>query len=219
MYCILKKQFFSFKNLIWLAFLLQSIGAQKDSFGLIKTYDILPNFFPQAPFRIKKEYSIKNSFKTISIYEDFSTLAIFDVLPIYGKLKNYYDDLQKASSSFFNKQGNTLKKTLPSENFTVFVFADIKINNSLNLDHKGCDWKVCLEKGQTKILPKSIAFIREEPYIKRILEHRFDRLKKMYRLDFSLSSDFLSTPQKIKITFVHQDTSVSIDLNDVLNSS
>lgn len=193
---------------------------KKRHIGLIKSFELFPNFFPQIQPSLEKKFLLKDYFRSISMYEEFSTLAIFDVLPITGSLLDYYDKLVKVSTTkpYLIKKNNASTK----KNLIIFVFADIKLNKTLTLDHPGSAWKVSLIQNNRTIYPNNITLLKNEPFIQRILSanSKFDRLKKIYRIEFVLDQNLLTSKQHTSvITFSYQDLKAKIDLSDIIKNN
>lgn len=167
--------------------------------GPVKAYEIFPGFFPQVEDLLPRQFHLKNYFRRFSLFSQFSTLAVFDVVPVCGKFFNHYHTLRLTSQGYDMKEVRKylldMKKELTALSkveVQIFLFADLKVGNDVGLEARKSPWNIRLNVGDEYISPTSIEPVKKDEALEVALNPWYDRfkLKKIYKLTFSLPLDF-----------------------------
>jgi len=170
------------------------------SVEMLKTYEFFPTFFPQAKKSLPRDFCLGDYFRSFSIFQEVTTLGIFDVVPICGELFSYYHVHKLVCQGYSAKTANCylqkLKKYLlnqTTQEFVVFVLTDIKVGKEVSLDCQASPWHFELKIANLNLTPKYIEPIRNDKSLESILYHRFDRMKKIYKLVFTIPTEHLTS--------------------------
>lgn len=171
----------TFLNIIFLNFALlfatPANSIEKDS-KMLKLFEFWPAFFPQPTDSQIFQFFPQDFFCRAPFYEEFSTLANFDIFQFSGSARKIYHNL------------NPDKNLFDEENkfcFTLFFFVDIK-NSKLPFNDKNSLWKISLVFHDIDLSPSNIEEIKSDFVLEKMLNTLKDNKKKCYRVTFDLSS-------------------------------
>jgi hypothetical protein len=215
----MRKLTVEYLSITWLIVFISSCvyagPSSKLHLDLLKTYEFFPGFFPQAKKLLPRSFRLGDYFRSFSFFQEVSTLAIFDIVPIGNELFSYYHIHRLTSQGYSTQKAKQylllLKQQLqkqPSQEIVLFILADIKVGNNVNLDCPSSPWRISLKIGTTEYRPRHIELVQSDKSLESILHHKFDRMKKIYKFIFCLptTNNEISTGKKPhKLLFKYLD--------------
>lgn len=120
----------------------------------IKTYNLVPPETPQGVNKKDSRQITKEFVRSVKVYDEWETKAMFDVLWVSDDVMRSYVDL------YCDRRGTLDKnKMLESENkvtrndITFYVLADVRDKLHPLLNENLASWTMRLEFGDTKVVP------------------------------------------------------------------
>lgn len=157
--------------------------------GCMKTFDVVSTEFPQATHHEPSYNTIKDSLRSITLYDGFETRAHFDVLWMSDKMRSLFSSLRSAKLGHNPAERDAfLLRQLEENNHWIsfYVLSEVYDDAHISLTDENSEWSLSLQlPNGTKLMPLSIKEVDLEPEIKFVFGHRFATYKKMYRLNFS----------------------------------
>jgi len=178
--------------------------------GCFKSYKLVPSESSQGKELTDKREVVKKNLRTVRVYNQWSTEAIFDVLWLSEQARRAYVDLY---STRRGKSGVQRKDLLDKElnelqnKIVFYVLADVRAKQNKSLSETNPSWTFFLEAGGTKIPSSSIQEVELSPEAKALFgdRSRNPKFKIPYRVEFPASSvreDVLKKPFKMIISSV-----------------
>ena len=160
-------------------------------------YDLVPSEFPQGDEPENVSSLVHKNLRSVKIYNQFTTEAIFDVLffsdEIQAKYVALYGARRGTSEEANQKHVNALRGS-SKKMLTYYILADIRDVQSQTLVPKEAVWSLYLRNSKgKKIEPAKIKEIELEPELRQFFLHRFNRYKTAYIVTFP-SVDALGKP-------------------------
>lgn len=171
--------------------------------GCIKYYELSTTEFPQGQTITPQAVLTKNYLRTIRIYNEFETIAAFDMLWLSPEVRTYY------ANRFCNKRGKdteSLKavesRQLEETNHWIgfYVLSDIRNRNHASLKEKNAAWTFHLTiNDKITVEPLSIKEVELEPEYQALFGHRFNSFKSVYLIKFPAygldGKPYITTPK------------------------
>lgn len=167
--------------------------------GCIGYHDLLPPEFTQFKHKSRgwdqaKIYA-KNNLKSIKIYDEFQTVALFDFL-------RYSDEIALSSACIKSDRRGASKKVRQQimmhelaanqDEFKFLLQADVRKSFQELLDKKNSAWSFWLETPDgKKIKPNLIKKIQHTDITRQLFGNSYSRFKTLYSLTFPLSGNNL----------------------------
>lgn len=159
----------------------------------MKSYKLVPSESSQGKKHKDKREVVKENLRSVRVYDEWETSAMFDVLWMSDATRRAYADLYcmrrgKGQADKDVMVGQELNKNRESVSF--YVLADVRDPFHPELDEEHAAWKMYLEADGVKIVPKSVKSIDVEkmaPEILTLFGHKYRRpkFKKPYLVTFS----------------------------------
>ena len=158
----------------------------------VKYYDFIPGEVPQWSTKKDLTNLRKSSLRKVRIYDEFSTVAIFDIMWFSDLVKVKYVNFY-AKRVGLNKSEKLLKmRRLFEENkdtIKFFVLAEVHGGSKIPLGEKNSEWSFRLLVGDRTILPKSIREIDLDPEVALIFGENYNKFKTPYLVSFPAHPD------------------------------
>lgn len=156
--------------------------------GCIKYYELSTTEFPQGDEITPQSVLTENYVRSIKIYNQFETVALFDILWLSSDVRTYF------ANRFCTKRGKDLEshkaiesRQLEETNHWVgfYVLSDIRTRNQTSLKEKNAAWTMHLTiNDKIKLEPISITEVELEPEYLALFGHRFNNFKSIYLVKF-----------------------------------
>ena len=154
----------------------------------IKYYELSNIEFHQGHDHDDEREALVGNKKGMTIYDEFMTRAIFDVLYLAEPVRMAYVDLhcdKKGLDSFTKKRLQAREIELNKHWITFYVLADIRDKKHVALTDKNSAWSLFLRlKDNTDIAPLSIKEVELEPEYQRLFGPMFNSFKRSYEIKF-----------------------------------
>ncbi len=154
----------------------------------IKYYELSNIEFHQGHDHDDEREALDGNKKGMTIYDEFMTQAIFDVLYLAESVRMAYVDLhcdKKGLDSFTKKRLQAREIELNKHWITFYVLADIRDKKHVALTDKNSAWSLFLRlKDNTDIAPLSIKEVELEPEYQRLFGPMFNSFKRSYEIKF-----------------------------------
>jgi len=161
----------------------------------IKYYDTVKSEFPQAKDQPTKQEAVYRYVRSETVYDEFQTRAIFDVLWLSDSVRSAYVDV------YTNKHGlnldgkdDLLKKQRKENEETIsfYVLAEVRDPGHISLEDSNSAWSLYLTNDSGwKLNPKNIKEVELAPEYKNFFgRHRVTPFKVPYLVTFDLK-DFV----------------------------
>ncbi len=156
--------------------------------GCVKYHKIFKSEFPQGVEQKEPSAVAGEHLRSCAIYDQFQTLALFDVVWFSDKLKTTYVDMVCKRHGKDNEAREALLRRQLEENkhWITFAFlADIRDKTHVAMSEKDSAWSLYLqlEDGE-KVQPVSIKEVELEPEYQIFFGSRFNLFKKAYMIKF-----------------------------------
>lgn len=192
--------------------------------GCVPYYKLSKKEFPQGDDLQATKEIAKNFVKSQSVYDQFTTLAKFDVMWLSDAIRVAYVDLvcqkrgksQDARDALLNRQLEENRHWI-----SFYVLADIRDDVNSSLTDKNPVWTPYLEIDGTKFEPVTIKEIELEPEYVNLFDGNVNSFKTEYLVSFAaqdLAGKFYLKDHnslKFVISSVEKMCSVTWDLNKV----
>ncbi len=160
----------------------------------VKTYDLLNTEFPQDHYPlINKASTIKDVLRSATVYDEFETVATFDVLWFSNAVASKYAELYGKKRGENEQKITARARQLHEENtrkLTFYVLADVREETHDELSDPKPVWSMCLQRRDRQpLVPETINIIYElEPEIAYLFGPLVNDFKMIYEVTFSIDS-------------------------------
>lgn len=159
--------------------------------GCIPYHKVVKSEFPQAADKKDQRVCVNNYLRTVPVYDQFKTLAIFDALWLSDEMRTAFVDLYGMRRGKDQAGREALLKRQLEENqhwVSFYLLADVRNKTHLSLHDKNAYWTVVLvtEKG-VRIEPISVNEVELEPEYESLFAHRLNAFKTPYLVKFPAS--------------------------------
>jgi hypothetical protein len=163
----------------------------------IKTYKLVPSESTQGKEHPDKRKVIKDNMRSVRVYDQWQTDAMFDVLWMS-------EQTQHAHAELYHVRRGTPMKVTKKEGVEFYILADVRDQFHPELDDDDASWTMYLEVDGTKITPSKIEKAQLDPEILSLFGHRFPRqkFKKPYRVTFPAGEMKYTLAEKKPFTMV-----------------
>lgn len=158
--------------------------------GCIPYHKIVRSEFPQADEKKDNRAIVYNYLREVPVYDQFRTLAIFNVLWLSDEVRSCYVDLYGIRRGKDVAAREVLLKRQLEENqhwISFYVLADIRNKTPhLSLHDKNAYWTVFLETADKKIRIEPV-FVKEvelDPEYESLFSYRLNAFKTPYLIKF-----------------------------------
>jgi hypothetical protein len=156
--------------------------------GCVKYHKIFKSEFPQG-VEVHEPSAIAGAhLRSCALYDQFQTLALFDVVWFSDKLKSTYVDMVCRRHGKDNEARDALLRRQLEENkhwVTFALLADIRDKTHVAMSEKDSAWSLYLQMPDgEKVQPVSIKEVELEPEYQIFFGHRFNMFKKAYLVKF-----------------------------------
>ncbi len=156
--------------------------------GCIKYYELSTTEFPQGDIVTAQSVLADNYIRSVKIYKEFETMALFDFMWLAADVRTYY------AERFCAKRGKDLEsrkaiesRQLEETNHWIgfYVLADIRMKNQTSLKEKNAAWTMhLLVNDKIKLETLSIKEVELEPEYQVLFGTRFNNFKTVYLVKF-----------------------------------
>lgn len=156
--------------------------------GCVKYYELMKGEMPQGECRPDKKNIYQQHIKSCTLYDQFKTLATFDILWLSDQIKSVYvNQLSSRHGKNSEERDALLRRQLEENNLWVsfIVLSDIRESNQTSLCEKDSAWSIFLQlNDDQKIRHESIKEIDLDPEYQLMFGSRFNQFKKAYLIKF-----------------------------------
>ena len=158
-----------------------------------KYYDLVPSEFPQGEEPENISSLMHKNLRSVKIYNQFTTEAIFDVLYFSDAVQAKYVDSFASRRGKSEKQRQDLvkgRRDASKNTLTYYMLADIRDTGNQTMFSKDSAWTVYLVNalGQ-KVEPTEIKEVELESEIRQFFMHRYSRYKIAYLVTFPCADE------------------------------
>lgn len=156
--------------------------------GCMKYYELSTTEFPQGSLVEQKANLAQQYLRSIKLYDQFATVALFDSLWLSPDVRTYFakrfcDKRGKDSETHKAIQNRQLEETNHWIGF--YVLADIRTRNHTSLNEKNAAWTFYLTVNKTtKLEPISMKEAELEPEYLALFGRCFNNFKTTYLVKF-----------------------------------
>ncbi len=158
----------------------------------VKYYEIIPAEFPQGTEKKRPVQIVSPFIKTLALYDEFSTQAIFDVLWLSDTVRAEYARAYASRRGKDTHMRDVMLRRQMEENnhwISFYLLADVRQKTNINLNEKQSRWSVYLRFAHNKTIePVSIKEVELESEIQHFFGHRFNQFKTVYLIKFPAKS-------------------------------
>jgi hypothetical protein len=178
----------------------------------IKYYETIKTEFPQGSELEDKREVVANNLRSTVIYDQFSTVAIFNALRLSDEVRMAYVDIYTRKRGIEGEAKEALLKRQLEENkhwISFYLLADIRDKTYVSLSEKSSYWTPFLQLGDNvKVTPLSIKEVDIEPEYQFFFGTKFNLFKIAYLVKFPArdSMDTLYKTNDITTKFVLSST-------------
>lgn len=185
--------------------------------------------FPQGKELDIKQLAVANQYlRSATIYDKYTTLAVFDVLWLSDSVRDSYVNInsQKTGKSQTSKDALLNRQLEENKHWVSFyVLADIRQLYNENMNEKNPLWSVYLDLGQDrKIEPESVKEVELDPEYRFFFGTKINSFKTPYLVQFPISGvdskNYLidCTVVKLVVSSVDKSCEFVWNLNDIQKS-
>lgn len=171
--------------------------------GCIKYHELSTTEFPQGKVVEQQAVLATNYLRSIKLYNQFETIAGFDMLWLSSDVRSYFAQRfcakrGKDAESFKAIESRQQEETNHWIGF--YVLSDIRTRGHVSLKEKNAAWTMFLTiDKKTKVEPLSIKEVELEPEYQAIFGHRFNSFKSVYLVKFPAygldGKPYITTPK------------------------
>lgn len=161
----------------------------------VKTYKLAPSESSQGEEERDYRKIVKENIRSVKVYREWATDAMFDVLWFSPETTHAYVDLfcRRRGMNQNDKQ-ETLKKEFEKldKKIIFYVLADVRDKFHPSLTDTDATWTMYLKTGSgTKVRPKMIVETEFPPEILSMFGHRYSapKFKVPYRVEFPVADE------------------------------
>ena len=149
----------------------------------VKTYKLVPSESSQGKEHEDKREVIASNLRSVRVYDQWQTRAMFDVLWMSESVRSACADIAAL------RRGGSSKKVEESKGESeeyFYILADIRDQFHPELDDKEASWTIYLQTKNGEITPKDITKVKLSPEVLSLFGHRFPRpkFKESYKVTF-----------------------------------
>jgi len=193
----------------------------------IKYYELAKTEFPQGKGKDVSRDILAENLKTIRVYNQFATLAIFDLLYLSDEMRSFYVDL------FCNQRGKDetfksamLRRELEENKLWISfnILASVQDEENKGLGDKDSLWSVFLKMADGQaISPVSIEEVDLSPEMKFFFAHRLTHYKRSYLVKFPAKNAegkyYLSEGSKFKLVVSSVNKEAEVEWNEKIRNN
>ncbi len=157
--------------------------------GCIKYHEFIPSEFSQGVEKNKPLSLIRSYVKTIALYKQFTTQAIFDVLWLSDVVRSEYAKVYAARRGKDAQSHQVLLQQQQAEAaqwISFYVLADVRRKDHGELHDKRSAWSVFLKLNDGRTVePVHIKEVELEPEYQSFFGHRYVAFKTPYLVTFA----------------------------------
>ena len=154
----------------------------------IRYYKVSNIEFHQGYDHEDEREALDGNKKTVAIYDEFMTKAIFDVLYLSDSVRLAYVNkyCEKKGLDDLSKKSMTEREVELSKHWvTFYVLADIRDKKHISLTDKNSSWSLFLRfKDKTTVSPLSIKEVDLQPEYQYLFGSMFNSFKRSYEVKF-----------------------------------
>jgi len=171
--------------------------------------------FKQAE-KIKFKYKeARQDLKSIIVYDQLTTVAMFDALWLSDNVRMAYVDLHAMKYGKSEEQKKTMLRRQLAEN-SHFISFYLAVPYELILGEKNSKWSISLEIDGESYLPIEVKVIDINPEYKAIFGEKFTRFKNLYSIRFdakNVQEHSLITPDTKELKLYFRSTKKEVELS------
>lgn len=156
--------------------------------GCVKYHKIMKSEVPQGQDRPEHHEVTQAYLRSCAFYDQFKTLAFFDVLWLSDQLKTTYVNMVSSRQGKDAQAREALLRRQLEENMhwmSFLVLADIRDNVHIALSEKDSSWSMFLQMADgEKVQSVSVKEIELDPEYQLMFGSRFNLFKKAYLVKF-----------------------------------
>ncbi len=157
----------------------------------IKYHDLVKSEFPQGEKQLDQSSVAATHRRSATVYEEFTTKAIFDGLWLSDTLRTSYVDMYAHKRGLNAEAREALLKRQLEENrvwLSFYLLADVRDNSFTQLNEKSSFWTMYATlDGKHKLVPESIKEVELEPEFQQLFGARFNHFKATYLVKMRLT--------------------------------
>jgi len=163
----------------------------------VKTYKLAPSETPQGKEHKDKREVVKENLRSVRVYDEWQTSAMFDVLWMSDQTRCAYADLYSIRRGFdaaAREQKIQEELAKNNETITFYILADVRDPFHPDLGDDTPAWTIHLDVHGNKVLPQNVDDAENgeelEPEILTLFGHRYrkPKFKKPYIVKFSVGT-------------------------------
>lgn len=173
----------------------------------VKTYKLVPSESFQGDTKKKHKKVVDDNLRSVKIYDEWQTDAMFDVLWLSDETRKTYVNTYCSRRGEDSKaQSELLQKELDQNKNTIsfYVLADVRDKFHPTLTDKTPAWTMYLDIDGKKVVPKKITEVELEPEILSMVVGCYakPKYKTPYLVEFDKGSVTLNKPFKMVLSSV-----------------
>jgi hypothetical protein len=139
---------------------------------------------------IHKERVVKY-LRSIRIYQDFSTVGIFDALWLSHEVRQAYIDVFSSKYVLDKEKEEELlrKQRIENDNFISFYVLSYIPDTSINLGEKNCPWAIDLKVNNKLYVPKVVETVELSPEYLTFLSRILNKYKNVHLVKFAAKDE------------------------------
>ena len=172
------------KSIIQVAMVIFALGFVP---GCIKYHETLPTEFPQGNVKKDNRDITANYVKSVCIYDQFVTRAIFDALWLSDDVRIAYANMycSKRGKSADDTEAFITRQREENNHWTTFyVLADVRDRQGTSLSDKNAPWTFYLKIGDYKAAALSVKELDLEPEFQALFGKHYNSFKTAYMVKF-----------------------------------
>jgi len=114
----------------------------------VKYYEVAESEFPQGEEQEDKREVVHNNLRSVAVYDQYQTQALFDALWLSDEVRTTYVDMYCTRRGRLDEGKESLLRRQLEENrhwISFYILTDIRDNQYLGLNEKNALWTVYLE--------------------------------------------------------------------------
>ncbi len=149
--------------------------------GCLKTFKMTPESYQGKEYK-EKEAIVEANLRSVKVYDEWETEAMFDILWLSNMTKRAIADVHcsKYGKSETEKREVVQKELAKNrEKISFYILADIRSKFSSSLSDKNSQWSVFLELSDKRLIRPSadIKEVELDPEVLLFFEHRYSSPK------------------------------------------
>ncbi len=187
--------------------------------GCVKYHKIFKSEFPQGVEVQEPSATAEAHLRSCALYDQFQTLALFDVIWFSDRLKSTYVDMISKRYGKDNEAREALLRRQLEENkhwITFAMLADIRDKTHVGMGEKDSAWSLYIQMlDGEKVQPVSIKEVELEPEHQIFFGSRFNMFKKAYLVKFPAKplggKAYLDRGESFKMTIASTKKTATIE--------